>query len=82
MMQINVKLFASAREVAGGESITVELPTGATVGRLRQELMERLPEARDLLARSMFAIDCEYAADAKGIEPSAEIACVPPVSGG
>jgi molybdopterin converting factor subunit 1 len=81
-MRINVKLFAAARELAGGESIEIELPTEATVARLRQELMERLPGARDLLARSMFAIDCEYAAEDKGIEPSAEIACIPPVSGG
>jgi molybdopterin converting factor subunit 1 len=81
-MQITVKLFASARELAGGDSITVELPTGATVARLRQELMERLPAARDLLARSMFAIDCDYAADDKGVQASNEIACIPPVSGG
>ena len=81
-MQINVKLFAAARELAGGESIMVELPTGATVTALRQALMERLPGARELLARSMFAIDCDYAADDKGLEPSAEIACIPPVSGG
>ena len=81
-MQITVKLFASARELAGGESIMVELPTGATVARLRQALMERLPGARELLARSLFAIDCDYAADDNGLDASAEIACIPPVSGG
>ncbi|HJS07271.1 MAG TPA: MoaD/ThiS family protein [Pirellulales bacterium] len=81
-MRVNVKLFAAARELAGGESIEVDLPAGATVARLRQELMERLPGVRELLTRSLFAIDCDYAADDKGLEASTEIACIPPVSGG
>jgi molybdopterin converting factor subunit 1 len=81
-MRVNVKLFAAARELAGGESIAIDLPAAATVGSLRQELMERLPRARELLARSMFAIDCAYAADDKRLQASAEIACIPPVSGG
>jgi molybdopterin converting factor subunit 1 len=81
-MRVNVKLFAAARELAGGESIEIDLPAGATVASLREELMERLPRARGLLARSMFAIDCDYAADDKRLQPSTEIACIPPVSGG
>lgn len=81
-MRVSVKLFAATRELAGGESIEIELPVGSTVARLRQELMERLPGARELLARSLFAIDREYAADDMGLEASTEIACIPPVSGG
>jgi molybdopterin converting factor subunit 1 len=81
-MRVNVRLFAAARETAGGESIEIDLPAGATVASLREALMERLPRARELLARSMFAIDCDYAADDKRLQPSAEIACIPPVSGG
>ena len=81
-VNITIKLFAAARELAGGESIEIELPAGATVANLRQELMERLPKARELLARSMFAVDCDYAADDRRLEPCAEVACIPPVSGG
>jgi sulfur-carrier protein len=81
-MQINVKLFAAARELAGGESIEIELPGEATVAELRQSLMERLPPARELLARSLFAIDCDYATDGTRLKPNAEVACIPPVSGG
>jgi molybdopterin converting factor subunit 1 len=81
-MRVNVRLFAAARELAGAESIEIDLPAGATVASLREELMERLPRARELLGRSMFAIDCDYAADDKRLQPAAEIACIPPVSGG
>ena len=81
-MQIRVKLFAAARESAGGDSIEIELPTTATVADVRQALMERLPPARELLARSMFAINCDYAANDTRLEPDTEVACIPPVSGG
>jgi sulfur-carrier protein len=81
-MNITVKLFAAARELVGGDSIEIELPAGATVASLRQELMERLPKARELLARCLFAVDCDYAADDLRLESRAEIACIPPVSGG
>ncbi len=81
-MRIRVKLFAAARELAGGESIDIELPDRAVVADLRQALSERLSPARELIARSMFAIDCDYAANDKRLEPGKEIACIPPVSGG
>ena len=81
-MQIRVKLFAAARELAGGESIEIELPAQATVVELRQALMECLPRARELLARSMFAVNCDYATDDTRLSPNAEVACIPPVSGG
>jgi molybdopterin converting factor subunit 1 len=81
-MRVCVKLFAAARELAGGESLEIDLPDGATVTTLREALMERLPPARELLARSMFAMDCDYAHDQQRLQAGAEIACIPPVSGG
>jgi molybdopterin converting factor small subunit len=81
-MRINVKLFAAAREIAGGEAINIDLPSTATVADLREALMEVLAPARELLARSMFSINCEYAANDSPLRPDAEIACIPPVSGG
>jgi molybdopterin converting factor subunit 1 len=80
--KIRVKLFAAARDLAGGESIEIELPAPATVADLRQALMERLPPARELLARSMFAVDCDYATNETRLSQNVEVACIPPVSGG
>ena len=81
-MQICVKLFAAARDLAGSDSIEIDLPAAATVADLREALMERLPPARELLARSMFAINHDYAANHEHLQPNAEVACIPPVSGG
>jgi molybdopterin converting factor subunit 1 len=83
LMEVNVMLFAHARELAGGESVRVTIPEQATVRELRQALVDRLPAAAELLRRSMFAIDAEYVGDEAVVSTGArEIACIPPVSGG
>jgi molybdopterin converting factor subunit 1 len=81
-MTITVKFFAAMRDLAGDESATVELPDGATVGDLRRELGKQLPLARTLLNRSGIAVNQEIAENDKPIQPSDEVAAIPPVSGG
>lgn len=81
-MNVQVRLFAAARQAAGRDSIRLELPEGATVAELRRRMETDLPELAALLGHAAFAIDAEYSADAKKIPPNAEIACIPPVSGG
>ena len=81
-MKVEVKLFAAARQFAGAESVEVEMDDGAAVGDLRRELCERFPDARAVLSHAMFALDMDYVGDATPLRPGAEIACIPPVSGG
>jgi molybdopterin converting factor small subunit len=81
--EAHVRLFAHARELAGGDSVCVSLSEQATIGELRKALLVRLPAAAELLRRSMFAIDNEYVSDEVVLpDESGEIACIPPVSGG
>ena len=70
------------REAAGADSVELELREGATVADLRAVLIERFPEQQALLARVLFALDAQYAGDTARVSPRAEIACIPPVSGG
>jgi molybdopterin converting factor subunit 1 len=81
-MKLSIKLFAAARELVNSESLAIELRAGATVADLRRALAERVPELRELVVRSMFAIDCEYATNERLVPSDAEIAWIPPVSGG
>ena len=81
-MRINVKLFAAAREIAGSDSMEIDLPAAATVADLREALMELLPSARELLSRSMFSMNCEYVGNESRLRADMEVACIPPVSGG
>ena len=81
-MTIRVLLFALARDVAGTDALELEIPAGATVGDVRRRLAELHPELAPVLARSMLAVNEEYAAEASAVPDGAELACIPPVSGG
>jgi molybdopterin converting factor subunit 1 len=82
MMLYQVRLFARARDLAGTDTITLDLPERATVAELRQRLAAAYPALADLLHRSALAVNDEFAADTLIIPPRAEIALLPPVSGG
>jgi molybdopterin converting factor subunit 1 len=79
---VSVRLFARARDLAGAESISVELPERATVADLRRQLAAAYPALAPLLARSALAVDDEFAGDFLPLKPGAEVALLPPVSGG
>jgi molybdopterin converting factor subunit 1 len=81
-MNLNVLLFAEARQSVGSASIIVGLPPGSTVVQLRQELSRRYPRLRPLLDRSAMAVNQRFADDATQLNESDEIAWIPPVSGG
>ena len=81
-MNVRVRLFAAARRAAGRDAVDVELPEAASIAQLRRRLALEIPQVSDLLRRAMFAIDTEYAADGDSFYPGADVAFIPPVSGG
>ena len=60
----------------------VDLPANSTVADLRARLGEICPALQSLLPRSAVAVNEEFAGDNVGIPPAAELALLPPVSGG
>ena len=81
-MNVEVKLFAVARQLAGCETACVELPEAATVAQLRVALVAQHPPLAEVMQHVMFAVDAEYADEQTSIPHDAEVACIPPVSGG
>ena len=81
-MIVHVRLFARARDMAGADSVAVELPDGATVADLRRRLAADHPALAGLLERSALAVENELAEDSLPLPANAEIALLPPVSGG
>ena len=81
-MKVAVKLFAAARQLAGAEEVVVEVTEEATIADLRAALVLQHPPLTPLLNHALFAMDADYVTDATRVTPSAEIACIPPVSGG
>ena len=81
-MNVHVKLFARARDMAGTATADLELPAGACVRDLRAALAEQYPALQPLAGHLLVAVNNEYAGEEAVLDPSAEIACFPPVSGG
>jgi molybdopterin converting factor subunit 1 len=79
---IHVRLFARARELAQTDGLTVRLPAGATVAELRRRLAQSCPRLAGLLERSALAVNDEFADNAQPVPLGAEVALLPPVSGG
>jgi molybdopterin converting factor small subunit len=78
---LRVAVFAGLAEAAG--SRFVELPwVGGTVADLRAAVAARVPAAAALLGRSAVAVDGRHAGEADAVPSSAEVAILPPVSGG
>jgi sulfur-carrier protein len=81
-MTVTVRLFARARDLAGADHVVVELPATATAGDLRRELAAKVPALATLLERSAVAVGGEFAENDQPLSADAEIALLPPVSGG
>jgi molybdopterin converting factor subunit 1 len=81
-MIVRVRLFARARDLAGSDCLSLEVPEGATVGELRRRLAGACSSLQGLLERSALAVNEEFAEDALPLPPHAEVALLPPVSGG
>ncbi len=79
---LTVRLFAVARERAGRAEIRLDLPLPATVADLRLVLALQYPELAPLAPKVSIAVDSEYATDTTLILPGAQVALIPPVSGG
>jgi molybdopterin converting factor subunit 1 len=81
-MKIDIRLFARAKDLAGTDRISLDLPEQATVGDLRKLLAETVPALVGLLAHSALAVDNDLAGDDRILKSTSEVALLPPVSGG
>jgi molybdopterin converting factor small subunit len=78
---LRISLFAGMAEAAGCRSVDVEWQ-GGTVGSLRAAVAKACPAAAPLIAVSAFAVGGRYCGDADPVALDAEVAIIPPVSGG
>ena len=79
-IEVQVRLFASARECVGATHLSQPLPAGATVGDLSARLYDSYPGLRDLRLR--YAVNAAYAGPETELHDGDEVACIPPVGGG
>lgn len=80
-MPVTVLYFAAARDAAGTASERLD-PAPATVAALRARAAALHPGLAALLPRCRVAVDRTFAGDGDAIPDGAEVAILPPVSGG
>lgn len=81
-MHLQLQLFALARERAGRSYLELDLPEPVSVAALKAAAGEACPALAPLLPHMRIAVNSEYADDSQLIPPGAELAAIPPVSGG
>ncbi len=81
-MQIDVLLFAAAKEAAQNEKVSIEIPDPASAADVLEALSSQVPQLSGLLPSSRLAVDCCYVAADAVITGASEVALIPPVSGG
>lgn len=81
-MQVSILLFAGARELAGTDRLAVRVPDHGTYGDVVEALEQDCPALTSLLKSSRIAANEQYVDLGKAIDPAAELALIPAVSGG
>ena len=79
--RLRVALFAGLAEAAGGRVVDLRW-RGGTVADLRAAVAAAAPAAADLVGRSAVVVAGRHAADADPVPAGADVAVLPPVSGG
>ena len=78
---LRVAVFAGLAEAVGSRTLEVQW-SGGTVAELRDAAASSAPTAASLLARSAVVVDGRHAADSDPVAAGADVAILPPVSGG
>jgi molybdopterin converting factor subunit 1 len=81
-MKVTILLFARARDLAGGDTLVLEIPPTATLGEVRRQLGVNHPRLGAILDRCALAVNNDFAHDSAPVPAGAQIAVLPPVSGG
>ncbi len=81
-MRIRALFFATYRDMAGADEISVELPAGSSIADLVRHLRGRGGGWTSLPDRPAVALNLTYAKLAAALSDGDEVAFIPPVSGG
>ena len=81
-MKVRIKFFAAPREALGRAEMEKELPAGATVRDLVEQLAKEHPALCRYVPSMNLAVNRQYVDLDSTLRDGDEVACVPPVAGG
>ena len=79
---IQVLFFGGAKDIAGTNSIELNLESPATLTNATEAVLTRFPDLRRYGRSLLFAVNQEYSSGNTEIQANDELAVFPPVSGG
>jgi molybdopterin synthase catalytic subunit len=81
-VNVSVRLFAGLQDLIGEKSVSIELPDGATVAEMREQLGKTYPHVTPFLTTLVCAVDDEYVPTEHRLHDGDDVSLIPPVSGG
>lgn len=82
MMRVNLRYFAAVRELLGRSKDVRDVPDGASVGAVLDELQTAEPRMASMRGRVMLMVNQGYVREDHVLNDGDELALIPPVSGG
>lgn len=81
-MELSIRLFATLKDRAGSNAITVSVPEPATVADVLTAVARSYPALAPALGSVIVAVNHAFAGEETAVVASDEVAMFPPVSGG
>lgn len=82
LISVTVKLFAAYQEAYGASELTLNLPAGAPVSVVRDQLLSEHQELEQWRSLTRFGINLQFASPETPLKEGDEVVLIPPVSGG
>jgi molybdopterin converting factor subunit 1 len=81
-MLVNLKFFASCREIVGVNGIQIELVEGTNTALLLDVVVKQFPQLSSQLQDISLAVNKSYIESDTVLNDGDEVAFLPPISGG
>jgi molybdopterin synthase sulfur carrier subunit len=81
-MRIKILYFSSIKDKLKKSSEEINLNDDFTIKDLKNFLQEKYPEIKEILDKSMFAVNENYVTEDYKLKDGDLVALIPPVSGG
>ena len=82
MINITVKLFASAKDIAGTDDMQISIPENSPAFTVLDELIRHNAQFAKWKDYLRLAVNCRYVFNDHVLHDNDEVAVIPPVSGG
>jgi molybdopterin converting factor small subunit len=81
-VHVRILTFAGVREIVGAAERTAEVPEGATVGRVWDDLASEFPSLREIARSTRLACNGALVERDAALHDGDELAVMPPFGGG